>query len=55
MNKKLLCAISLLLVVSGLYAQYPKVPREQQAKADSILNEEKRRSEEAFQTALLII
>lgn len=55
MNKKLLCAISLLLVVSGLYAQYPKVPREQQAKADSILNEEKRRSEEAFQKALPII
>lgn len=55
MNKKLLCAISLLLVISGLYAQYPKVPREQQAKADSILNEEKRRSEEAFQKALPVI
>lgn len=57
MNKKTFSKILvvLLFVPAMMQAQYPQVPKEQQAAADVKLAAEKKSSEEAFQRALPII
>jgi len=50
-----ICTVMLLAPVSMLHAQYPTVPKAQQAKADSLLDIEKRSSEKALEKAMPII
>ncbi|WP_321436356.1 polysaccharide lyase [uncultured Bacteroides sp.] len=50
-----ICTVMLLAPVSMLHAQYPTVPKAQQAKADSLLDVEKRSSEKALEKAMPII
>jgi hypothetical protein len=58
MNKKLIAGIALvgsIGLVHNAQAQYPRVPPAMQAKTDSILDAEKKRSDVAFEKAMIII
>jgi len=58
MNKKLIAGIALvgsIGLVHNAQAQYPRVPPAMQAKTDSILDAEKKRSDAAFEKAMIII
>ncbi|MBW4888998.1 thrombospondin type 3 repeat-containing protein [Mucilaginibacter sp. HMF5004] len=58
MNRNLIAAIVFSCAVCSLHtaqAQYPKIPPALQAKTDSIMDVEKKRSDNAFEKAMVII